>query len=74
MEDVLSGLLTPTERHKIALRWQILQLLQQGMSQRAIARKLGISLCNITRGSRELKEGGEGLRAMVRKAASRKED
>lgn len=73
MLDLLNGVLTPQERHKLALRWQILQLLQQGVSQRAIAKELGISLCNITRGSRELKEGSDGLRKIVARAAARRE-
>lgn len=73
MRDLLNGMLTPQERRKLALRWQILQLLQQGMSQRAIAKELGISLCNITRGSRELKEGPESLRRIVARAAARGE-
>ena len=73
MQDLLNGMLTPPERKKLALRWQILLLLQKGMSQRAIARELGISLCNITRGSRELKEGSDALRRIVVRAAAREE-
>ena len=55
MRDLLEALLTPRERARLALRWRLVCLLASGMHQRTIARKLGISLCKITRGSRELK-------------------
>lgn len=55
MRDLLKALLTPQERARLALRWRLVCLLASGVHQRTIARKLGISLCKITRGSRELK-------------------
>lgn len=55
MRDLLEALLTPRERARLALRWRLVCLLVSGVHQRSIARQLGISLCNITRGSRELK-------------------
>ena len=55
MRSLLEALLTPRERSRLALRWRLVCLLTSGVHQRAIARQLGISLCNITRGSRELK-------------------
>ena len=55
MQDLLEALLTPRERARLALRWRLVCLLTSGVHQRSIARQLGISLCNITRGSRELK-------------------
>lgn len=67
--DVLFALLTPREREKIALRWRLLCLLQKGLTQRAVAAQLGISLCKITRGSRELKYGPAAFRKAVRLAA-----
>ena len=69
--DVLYALLTPRERQKIALRWQLVRLLEKGMTQRAIAAELGVSLCKITRGSRELKHGPAGFRKAIRMAAER---
>lgn len=56
MRNLLEALLTPQERARLALRWRLVCLLASGMHQRTIARKLGISLCKITRGSRELKQ------------------
>ncbi|MBU4199695.1 MAG: trp operon repressor [Verrucomicrobia bacterium] len=67
-EDFLRALLTPAERARIALRWRLVCLLEAGMKQRAIADKLGISLCKITRGSRELKHGPSCFRNHVRKS------
>ena len=55
-QNLLEALLTPRERARLALRWRLVCLLAAGMHQRTIARKLGISLCKITRGSRELKQ------------------
>ena len=51
----LDALLTPPEKARIGLRWRLVCLLSAGVPQRVIAKKLGISLCKITRGSRELK-------------------
>jgi TrpR family transcriptional regulator, trp operon repressor len=56
MRVLLEALLTPRERARLALRWRLVCLLASGIHQRTIARKLGISLCKITRGSRELKQ------------------
>jgi len=56
IEDFLHCLLTPAEIADIAGRWALVKALQQKKSQREIARDLGISLCKITRGSRELKK------------------
>lgn len=72
LHAVLATLLTPQEREKIVLRWKLVCLLQQGITQRAIAAKLGVSLCKITRGSRELKFGPEAFRAVVRSVAGNK--
>jgi TrpR family trp operon transcriptional repressor len=52
----LDAILTPWERDCIALRWRLVCLLAAGEKQREIAARLGISLCKITRGSRELKK------------------
>lgn len=56
MRTFLSEILTKTEREALSLRWQLLKLLDEGVSQRAIARQLGVSLCKITRGARILKQ------------------
>ncbi len=55
-EGLLTELLTPGEMKDIALRWQILKDLYLGGSQRQIAARHGMSLCKITRGSKQLKK------------------
>ncbi len=55
IERFFHSLLTEKEILDVSLRWELVKLLDQGMSQRKIAKKLGVSLCKITRGSRELK-------------------
>lgn len=61
MSSILSNLLTPGEREELALRVQIFKGLIAGESQRALAKKLGVSLATISRGSRELKYGKAGV-------------
>ncbi|OPZ58966.1 MAG: Trp operon repressor [Candidatus Aminicenantes bacterium ADurb.Bin508] len=62
VKRLLESLLTSTEQREIASRWQLVQLLAKGVSQREIASMLGVSLCKITRGSRELKGEDSPLR------------
>ena len=66
-EDFLVAMLTPRERKCMALRWRLVCMLAAGARQRDVARKLGVSLCKITRGSRELKYGRPGFKILVRK-------
>lgn len=54
--NFLQQLLTPTEADSICKRWEIVKLLHQKIPQREIADKLHVSLCNITRGSKELQK------------------
>ena len=54
--DLLECLLTENEIKEISGRWELVKMLDKGVSQRKIAQKLSMSLCKITRGSRELKK------------------
>jgi TrpR family trp operon transcriptional repressor len=56
IEDFLRCLLTPAEAADIAARWALVKALKEKTPQREIAKNLGLSLCKITRGSRELKK------------------
>ena len=56
IDDFLRCLLTPPEIADIAGRWALVKELRKKKTQREIARDLGVSLCKITRGSRELKK------------------
>jgi len=65
IEDFLKSLLTVSETNGVANRWALVRLLDVGMSQRNIASELGLSLCNITRGSRELKKDNSSFAKMI---------
>ncbi|MDR2746358.1 MAG: trp operon repressor [Treponema sp.] len=65
IEDFLRCLLTPAETADIAARWALVKDLDAGLPQREIARNLGISLCKITRGSRELKKPNSAWRLLL---------
>jgi TrpR family trp operon transcriptional repressor len=69
-ERLLRELLTESEAEKLSLRWDIVRLLCEGRSQRTIAHQLGVSLCNITRGARELKKRGSTLKRILEKQSA----
>ncbi|GHT48410.1 MAG: hypothetical protein Ta2G_03590 [Termitinemataceae bacterium] len=62
----LTELFTKAEIKDIAARWAIVKELDKKTPQRKIAKELGISLCKITRGSKELKKDNSILRKMLR--------
>lgn len=72
VSSFLDALLTPSERARIALRWRLVCLLAAGLPQRVIADELGISLCKITRGSRELKQKPDFRKLVARVSRSGK--
>jgi TrpR family trp operon transcriptional repressor len=57
LENLLKGLLTPKEIQELAERFRIVRLLKQGVGQHEIAKKLGIGVATVTRGSKEIKIG-----------------
>ncbi|MDR0494728.1 MAG: trp operon repressor [Treponema sp.] len=56
INDLLRCLLTQGEIADIAARWALVKALKRKIPQREIAKDLGVSLCKIVRGSRELKK------------------
>lgn len=64
---LLKDLLTPQEMESLAERWQLVQLLAKGISQREIAENLNISISKVTRGSRVLQYGAGGFLHFLRK-------
>ncbi|MFA7682436.1 MAG: Trp family transcriptional regulator [Candidatus Peribacteraceae bacterium] len=64
---LLEDILTPQELASVAERWQLVQDLHRGTSQRTIADKLKVSISKITRGSRMLQYGGGGFRYFLKK-------
>ena len=67
IEQFLKSILTPAELRDLNLRWELVKMLDRGISQRQIASELHISLCKITRGSRELKKKNSILKEAVEK-------
>ncbi len=57
LSRILEGLLTPAELHAISQRLQITRLLKAGVSQREVAKRLGVGIATVTRGSRALQAG-----------------
>lgn len=66
-EKLLQDILTPQELSSVAERWQLVQMLHAGVPQREIAKKLGISISKITRGSREMQYGSGGFECFLKK-------
>ena len=56
MKEFLASLLTQAEFADIGNRWLLVREIDKGTTQREIARIFKMSLCKITRGSRELKK------------------
>jgi TrpR family trp operon transcriptional repressor len=68
----LRSILTRRELEEVGGRWELVKRLARGESQRAIARRLGMSLCKITRGSRELKKKNSAFRRVLGEYLSNK--
>ena len=64
-EDLLKCLLTANEVSEIAGRWEVVKLLDRGFSQRRIAQELKMSLCKITRDSKELKREDSAFKKVI---------
>ena len=65
IKKFLRRLLTPSETADIAARWALVKALEQKIPQRKIAENLGLSLCKITRGSREMKNPDQAFQKML---------
>jgi TrpR family transcriptional regulator, trp operon repressor len=71
--DFFVCLFTPAERKDFANRWLLVKEIQKGTTQREIARKFGMSLCKITRGSRELNKKDSAFMKMLERLPFQKE-
>lgn len=56
---------TVSELRDLQRRWQIVELLHDNVPQREIARRLGVSLCKITRGGKLVKDEHSVTRAIL---------
>lgn len=55
MKDLLTDVLTISEREEFATRIEIFKMLLAGKPQREIAEKLGVGIATVSRGSNALK-------------------
>jgi TrpR family trp operon transcriptional repressor len=67
IQHFLESILTPAEIHDLNMRWELVKMLNEGISQRQIAGELRVSLCKITRGSREMKKKNSILKEAISK-------
>jgi len=67
MKDFFEEIFTPSEVRDFALRWELMKMLRQGVTQREIGAALGISLCKITRGAKLVKDTGSVTRKLLDK-------
>lgn len=63
--DFFDCLFTPAERNDFATRWLLVKEIDKGTTQREIAKKFRMSLCKITRGSKELKKPDSAFRKFL---------
>lgn len=64
---LLQDMLTRQELDALAERWQLIQALASGMTQRDAAKKCKVSISKITRGSHELQYGKGGFLYFLKK-------
>ncbi|OGJ56795.1 hypothetical protein A2483_01700, partial [Candidatus Peregrinibacteria bacterium RIFOXYC2_FULL_33_13] len=64
-ESFLENLFTPDEIEEITQRLEILRLLNKGMTQREISKKLKVSIGTVSRGARIHKFGKPGLNQVI---------
>ncbi len=69
LKEFMAEILTPNEVTEIARRWRLVKLLHTGLPQREIAARLHLSLCKITRGSKELKRPGSAFKKMLERGS-----
>lgn len=65
MEEFLRSILTESEINGVTSRWTLVRRIKDGHTQRAIAKDLGLSLCKITRGSKELKKEESAFKKVI---------
>ncbi len=66
LHEFLSDILSPAEYQDLAVRWQIVKMLEKGTPQRQIAKNLSVSVATVTRGSREMMNKQGGFKKVLR--------
>lgn len=70
--DFICCLFTPAELIDITNRWLLVKEIDKGTTQREIAKQFKMSLCKITRGSKELNKEGSAFRKILDLQKSKK--
>ena len=65
IEELMNELFTENELTYLSSRWEIMKLLDKGVTQRKIAKDLHLSLCKITRGSKELNKKESAMKKIL---------
>ncbi len=60
--ELLNITLTEKEQEMILERWQILAALEEGLSQREVAKKVNCSVVTVTRGAKAYREQKENIK------------
>lgn len=68
INDFFECLFTDAERKDFAERWILVKELENGTTQREIAKKYNMSLCKITRGSKELHKENSAFKKIISNA------
>ena len=67
LKAFFQDILSPAEYKELGVRWQIVQQLAAGNSQRDVAKNLHTAIATVTRGSRELEDENGGFQRVLRK-------
>ncbi len=67
MREFLFDILSPAEYRELAVRWQIVKMLETKVPHREIAKKLKVGVATINRGARELQNKKGGFRLVLDK-------
>lgn len=62
----LEDLLTPVEYTEIKKRWEIIKMLNAGVNQHQIAKKLHVGIATVTRGARVLQDSKKGFKRVLK--------
>ena len=57
LRRALDGLLSTNEQQELCQRLRIFELLSQGLPQRDVAKRLGVGIATVSRGSKALQAG-----------------
>ena len=72
MREFLFDLLSPSEYRDLAVRWQIVKMVENKVPHRDIAKKLKVSVATVSRGVRELVNKKGGFRIAIDKFIKKK--